>query len=129
MRWDKSLFQFLTLTVQGADANTTFFIQFGVNRDRSVVGEWLGFSSILRLQVASRVLASQPCLGPSASSPSLSPATSHPFLKGKGGSVEFVRVIAAACWGAGWSILLQALTSVLPPAPCPPQPHVALLSA
>lgn len=38
MRWDKSLFQFLTLTVQGADANTTFFIQIGVNRDRSVVG-------------------------------------------------------------------------------------------
>lgn len=69
MRWDKSLFQFLTLTVQGADANTTFFIQFGVSRDRSVVGEWLGFSSSLRLQVASRDLASQPCLGPSSSPP------------------------------------------------------------
>lgn len=57
------------------------------------------------------------------------PLASHPFLKGKGGSVEFVKVIAAAWWGAGWSILLQALMSVLPPAPCPPQPHVALLSA
>lgn len=98
MRWDKSLFQFLTLTVQGADANTTFFIQFGVNRDRSVVGEWLGFSSILRLQVASRDLASQPCLGPSGSSPP-QPLASHPFLKGKGGSVEFVKVIPAACGG------------------------------
>lgn len=89
MRWDKSLFQFLTLTVQGADANTTFFIQFGVNRDRSVVGEWLGFRSILRLQVASRVLASQPCLGPSGSSPSLSPAT--PFSKARVGQWSLSR--------------------------------------
>lgn len=56
------------------------------------------------------------------------PLSSHPFLKGKGGSVEFVKVIPAACWGAGWGIPLQALMPVLPPASCPPQPQVALLS-
>lgn len=70
-KWDESLFQFLTLTVKGADTDTTFFIQFKVDRDSSVVGERWRFRKVLWLLVASRDLATQPYLGPHGSSPSL----------------------------------------------------------
>lgn len=64
-------FIFLTLTIEGANSNTTFFICFLVYRYSSVVGDGGEIPVDLTTPGAGRDWASQSCSGPRGSSPTL----------------------------------------------------------
>lgn len=108
-------FTFLTLTIEGANSYTTFFICLLVYRYSSVVGNGGGIQVDLTAPGAGRDQESQSCSGPSGSSPT--PATPY---QGNGRTMKFAKAAPAAWWGPVGAFFYPVPVSVLPPAPRPP---------